>query len=107
MTYLKTHCFVNTEDSNSHPEGNLASTLNPDGWFRIGAVCSSGRRSLWLKLIWAPGARRDVMQYEDVVEMHLCAGREGGDAWVVLTRDNPQFYELYQLRTTALYAAHN
>ena len=62
-----------------------------DGWIKIGATCSVGRRSLWLR--------------EGDGFFELRAGREGGDAYVKVTVDNPQYRELLDVVTTAEFAA--
>lgn len=77
--------------------------IAPDGWERIGQVCSAGRRSLWMRL-----TRIDESSpYDDssnVSQIELCAGREGDDDYLVITRDNPQFARLLDLFLCARFA---
>ena len=64
------------------------------GWLRIGRIDSPRRRSLWI---------RDTRGAEPAIE--LCAGREGDDAYVKITPDNPQWREIQHLLSCAKFAA--
>ena len=70
-------------------------------WTEIGKRCSAGRRSLWMKVDIHPFEQR----HSGVVAIELKAGREGDDAHVRITCDNPQFAELLELLLTARFAA--
>lgn len=85
----------------SHNEIGAAETS--DRWMRIGAVCSAGVRSMWMKLELVG----DPIHYskETVASIRLCAGREGDDFEMTLTHANPQFGELLDLFLTAHFAA--
>jgi hypothetical protein len=61
------------------------------GFTRIGRIDSVGRRSLWLK--------------EGAGALELRAGREGDDAHVRITADNPQFREIDDVMSAARFAA--
>lgn len=61
------------------------------GWRRIGRIDKPQRRSLWIR--------------ESRGGIELCAGREGDDAYVRLTPDNPQWRELRDVLTRARFAA--
>jgi hypothetical protein len=61
------------------------------GFTRIGRIDSVGRRSLWLR--------------EEAGALELRAGREGDDARVRITTDNPQFREIDDVMSTARFAA--
>lgn len=69
------------------PEPSLCGT----GWLRIGRLDSRKRRSLWVRVT------------DKGVE--LCAGREGGDSYVCFPPDHPMFPQVYDLITTAIFAA--
>lgn len=56
--------------------------LTEDGWMRIGALDAVGRRSLWYRRLPPYDGETRVMTVE------LCAGREGDDAHVLITRDD-------------------
>ena len=64
------------------------------GWLRIGRIDSPRRRSLWI---------RDTRGAQPAIE--LCAGREGDDAYVKITPENPQWRELQHLLSCAKFAA--
>lgn len=66
------------------------------GWRRIGRIDSAGRRSLWIRETW----NRDGPAC-----IELCAGREGDDAYVRITPDNPQWRDLENVLTCARFAA--
>jgi hypothetical protein len=72
-----------------------------DDWVRIGP--KTGRRSLWLRLEFSD----DSVPYSvnTVPAFELRAGREGDDAHVRVSRDNPQYAELLDLVLTAQFAA--
>lgn len=61
------------------------------GWMRIGRIDSTGRRSLWIR------------ETDGTIE--LCAGREGDDAYVKITPENPQWIELEDVLRSARFAA--
>jgi hypothetical protein len=61
------------------------------GWRRIGRIDAPERRSLWIR------------ESRDVIE--LCAGREGDDAYVRITPDNPQWHDLSDVLSRARFAA--
>lgn len=69
------------------------------GWTKIGATCSAGRRSLWLRVT----SLKEDANLPEVVE--LCAGREGDDAYVKIDKSNPLFVELWDLFCAAQFAA--
>lgn len=73
------------------------------GWKKIGITCSSGRRSLWFKI--------DIEEDRDPYRsstIELCAGREGDDAYVKISREDfPLFDELLDVLLTAEYAKEN
>lgn len=61
------------------------------GWHRIGRIDKPRIRSLWIR------------ESSDAIE--LCAGREGDDAYVRLTPDNPQWRDLWDVLSRARFAA--
>lgn len=61
------------------------------GWRRIGRIDRPQRRSLWIR------------KHGDSIE--LCAGREGDDAYVRITPENPQWRELEAVLSRARFAA--
>jgi len=63
------------------------------GWLRIGRIDKPLRRSLWIRESHRP----------EVIELR--AGREGDDAYVRITPDNPQWHELSGVLTCARFAA--
>lgn len=77
---------------------DLDECLRESGFVRIGRVDNDIRRSLWLKED-RPIEGRPADAFE------LRAGREGDDAYVRVTRDNPQFTELSDVMSRARYAA--
>jgi hypothetical protein len=86
------------DDVNAH--------VTEDGWERIGAVCSAGRRSIWMRLTFEESAPLAGL-YDDagaVTQIELRGGREGDDDYLVITRDNPQFGELLDFFCTARFA---
>lgn len=76
-----------------------------DGWERIGAVDSSGRRSLWVRFTW----EHDPPDQGDVPHtIELCAGREGDDVYLRLhdsMLDYKLFVTLFEVLGAAQYAA--
>jgi hypothetical protein len=64
-------------------------------WHRIGRIDSTGRRSLWIRETYGPDS--------SVIELR--AGREGDDAYVRLTPENPQWGQLSQVLGCARFAA--
>lgn len=68
----------------------IGGKLEP-GWVRIGVTCSSGRRSLWVRI--------------DSDFFELRAGRGGNDSYVKVTRDNPAFPQLLDVLLRAVFAA--
>lgn len=77
--------------------------ITEDGWERIGAVCSAGRRSVWMRL----RRRDDALPHDcadNVEELELCAGREGDDEHLVIPRANPLFAELLSVLLAARFA---
>jgi hypothetical protein len=82
------------------------------GYAKIGATCSAGRRSLWMRLNYSPEGRQHgeehgvLMADTDTVEsIELCAGREGDDDYLRIDHTNPQFAEILGILLTALFAA--
>ncbi|OFV83113.1 MAG: hypothetical protein A2W26_04845 [Acidobacteria bacterium RBG_16_64_8] len=75
------------------------------GWVKIGATCSAGRRSLWLRVNYKPDANPLVTLSNQVESFELCAGRGGDDAYVEIANDNPAFAELLDIMLTAQFAA--
>lgn len=69
----------------------LDAALAEQGFVRIGRIDDAVRRSLWLK--------------EEADAFELRAGREGDDAFVRVTRDNPQWHDLHECVSRARYAA--
>ena len=65
--------------------------LDEPGWVEIGKRCSVGRRSLWMR--------------STDMTLELCAGREGDDSYLLITRDHPLFAELLEVMSTARFAA--
>ncbi len=59
---------------------------NEPDWVQIGFFCDAGRRALWIRV--AEDERGEATKIE------LCSGREGDDAYVCLTPDNPQWPDL-------------
>lgn len=80
-----------------------------EGWREIGKSCSANRRSMWLRLNPKPEAVIEEGVFyaaaQNMESFELCAGREGDDAYVKVDPTNPQFEELLDLVTTALFAA--
>lgn len=78
----------------------------PDGWQRIGQLCTSERRSVWMRLTFRKpdigGVNLAVP--ENVEKIELCGGREGDDTYCVITHDNPQFADLLDFVNAARYA---
>lgn len=68
-----------------------ANRCHEPGWRRIGRIDKPGRRSLWIR--------------ESTACTELCAGREGDDAYVRITPDNPQWRELENVLGCARFAA--
>lgn len=64
-------------------------------WHRIGRICGANRRSLWI--------RETYVGEESIIE--LAAGREGDDAYVKITKANPQYRDLVDVLTSARFAA--
>lgn len=62
------------------------------GWRRIGRIDAVGRRSLWIR-------------EHSFGAIELCAGREGDDAYVRITPENPQWRELSEVLGAARFAA--
>ncbi len=56
------------------------------GWVRIGLYDKPERRALWCRIV---GDDDDAPE-----AIELCAGREGDDAFVRLTPENPQWEDL-------------
>lgn len=75
-----------------------------DEWVEIGRRCSAGRRSMWMRLVFDQDHPSLPME-ESVTAIQLRAGREGDDALMEITRDNPQFPQLLDLFLTAHFAA--
>lgn len=73
------------------------------GWEKIGITCSSGRRSLWMRLAMRDNRASEVSA-TTVSGIELCAGREGDDSHVAITPANPQFGEILEVLLTARYA---
>ena len=84
-------------------------------WFRIGV---NGHRSLWARLQFteqelekvqnrcdAMGLDFAISNLETVVAIELCAGRDGDDSYVSISRNNPDFAQILDVINTALYAA--
>lgn len=69
----------------------MRETLIKGGYARIGRICGAGRRSLWMR--YCDGG------------FELRAGREGDDAYVRITKDNPQYIELLDVMSAAYFAA--
>jgi hypothetical protein len=61
------------------------------GWRRIGRIDAVGRRSMWIR--------------ETAGSIELCAGREGDDAYVRITPENPQWTDLLDVLLCARFAA--
>lgn len=60
------------------------------GWVRIGRYDPVRRRALWARI-----TAKIVGEHEhEVLSVELCAGREGDDAYVKVTPDNPIFRDL-------------
>jgi len=79
--------------------------IDEPGWIEIGKRCSADRRSVWVRMLDASG-KPAVSEIETPVRtIELCAGREGDDAFVVITKDNPQWASLLDLYLVAVYAA--
>jgi len=72
------------------PDETINRFLDP-GWERIGRIDKAERRSLWIR------------ESPDVIE--LCAGREGDDAYVRITPENPQWRDLSSVLGCARFAA--
>ncbi len=84
------------------PDESLATAM--EQWTQIGAMCSAGRRSLWVRFEMSDP---DSLIYTDqaVRCIHARAGREGDDVTMTIGHDNPQFSELLELFLTAKFAA--
>jgi len=87
-----------------HPE------LGLPGFVRIGRIDAVGRRSLWMRITEPENS--DALRDDDgrklrhergVIELR--AGREGGDAQVTIPMDSPLSRDLYDVLSTARYAA--
>ena len=72
---------------------NPRARFTEDGWERVGAVDSAGRRSIWMRL-----DRIDPTSDYDLVtnirRIELCAGREGSDFYCVIDNTNKSFGDL-------------
>ena len=62
------------------------------GWTRIGIFCDQEVRALWMR------------ESKDGT-LELCAGRDGDDAYVKIGKDNPQYEGLYDVLSSARFAA--
>jgi hypothetical protein len=79
--------------------------LAADGWERIGAVDSAGRRSVWMRTVYEsdhgqPADDDGKPLMDDVKHLErieLRAGREGDDFAMTIDRSNPQLDELLSL----------
>jgi len=80
-----------TEPTKAEQLRDLDAYLAESGFVRIGRVDDAIRRALFLK--------------EEDGAFELRVGREGDDSCVRVTRDNPQFKELSEVRGRARYAA--
>lgn len=84
-----------------------------DGWEEIGKRCSANRRSLWMRLTYCKDVRKLTVEGDDYVvagsssveKIELCAGRGGDDAYLVITKNNPQFAEVLEILLIARFAA--
>ena len=54
--------------------------IDEEGWIRIGIIDSTQRRSMWMRLTYAPGG--SLYTYSEVIRIELCSGREGNDDYV-------------------------
>lgn len=81
----------------------MMQALNDD-WIEIGKRCSANRRSLWVKFKFA-NTDSNFVHDSNVLAIELRAGREGDDAYIRITPDNPQFSELLDLFLVAQFAA--
>ncbi len=68
---------------------DLDADLKTEGFDRIGRIDRVGRRSLWLKVEFDPGGEEGRIDTIDALVLR--SGREGDDAEVRISRDNPQF----------------
>ncbi len=78
--------------------------MTGDGWQRIGQVCSAGRRSLWMRLEYNKTQTGLYDGPSEVAAIELCAGREGDDDYLKITKDNPQFEGLLGMFCSARFA---
>lgn len=73
------------------PSPPINAELATAGFHRIGRLDAVGRRSLWLR--------------EEKEAIELCAGREGGDATVRITKAHPLYNDLVSVFAAARFAA--
>jgi hypothetical protein len=72
------------------------------GWVRVGVLCSAQRRSMWMRVWYRRSA--DTTEGSGPARIELCAGREGGDSYLCIERDDSRFAEWHDLLTTLLFA---
>ncbi len=70
-------------------------------WTRIGRYDSALRRSTWARINETEGPHL-YRTHEDVTSIELCSGREGDDAYVKITPDNPAFAGIYDVIAYAI-----
>lgn len=83
-------CATVLTDEHSNLGRPVSRHLEP-GWRRIGRIDGQRRRSLWIR------------ETSDALE--LCAGREGDDAYVRITPENPQWRDFSDVLAAARFAA--
>ena len=65
------------------------------GWIRIGRYDRQRRRALWSRIVEQTGPPTEDGEDVGLEAIELCAGREGSDAFVRVTPDNPIFGDLF------------
>jgi hypothetical protein len=87
-------------------EERIMRRCDESAWVKIGATCSAGRRSLWLRVNYKSDANPLVTLQDEVESFELCAGREGDDSYVKIAHDNPQFVDLLNVMLDARFASY-
>jgi hypothetical protein len=72
------------------------SVYNESGWVRIGVYDVTERRALWIRITEPTATDTNIP-----TKIELRSGREGDDAYVCLTPENPQWADLTDVLTRA------
>lgn len=90
----------------------ITSQLDADptiSWVRIGAVDTTKRRSMWVRIEMFDGLQdldpRPEYSRQTVKAIRIRAGREGRDVEMRINQDDPRFGEFLDLFTCAVFAA--